>query len=73
MLAQPTALQCGGFNAILSLFCDEQIICITGRLQKPTHVLPSMDRFNRLFQKSSVNPTCELYVETSRLVAIPLC
>ncbi len=29
-----------------------------------------MDRFNRLFQKSSENTTCELYVEMNRLVRL---
>ena len=29
-----------------------------------------MDRFNRLFQKSSENTTCDLYVEMNRLVRL---
>lgn len=64
------------------LSCDEQsdkVISITTRLENPltrpilhflAHVLPSMDRFSRLFQKSSENTTCELYVEMSRLVRL---
>ena len=31
------------------------------------HVLPSMDRFNRSFQKSNENTTCELYTDIVRL------
>ncbi len=57
------------------LSCYEQtakVISITSRLEnlltKPilyflAHVLSSMDRFSRLFQKSNENTTCELYVE----------
>lgn len=64
------------------LSCNEQtdkVISITERLQNPftkpilhflMYVLPCMDRFNRLFQKSSENTTCELYVEMNRLVRL---
>ena len=34
------------------------------------HVLPFMDRFNRNFQKSSENNTCELLTEINQLVRI---
>ena len=62
--------------------CDEQsakVISIMERLDntltKPillflAHVLPSMDKFNRLFQKSTANTTCELYSEMSKLVRL---
>ena len=62
------------------LSCSEQsskVISITKRLQNPLtkpillfleFVLPCMDRFNRLFQKSTENTTCELYSEMNRLV-----
>ncbi len=61
---------------------DEQtakVISITSRLENPltkpilyflAHVLPSMDRFSRLFQKSNENTTCELYVQMGRLVRL---
>ena len=64
------------------LSCREQtakVISITERLQNPftkpilyflMYVLPCMDRFNRLFQKSSENTTCELYTEMNRLVRL---
>ena len=64
------------------LSCNEQtakVISITERLQNPftkpilhflMYVLPCMDRFNRLFQKSSENTTCELYNEMNRLVRL---
>ncbi len=61
------------------LSCNEQTISITDRLENPftkpilhflIYVLPCMDRFNRLFQKSSENTTCELYVEMNRLVRL---
>ncbi len=64
------------------LSCDKQtakVISITSRLENPltkpilyflVHVLPSMDRFSRLFQKSNENTTCELYVEMGRLVRL---
>ena len=62
------------------LSCNEQsakVISITKRLEDPltkpvlhflAHVLPSMEKFCQLFQKSTENTTCELYVEMSRLV-----
>lgn len=55
------------------LSCEDQsakVVHITERLQNPLtkpillflkHILPSMDRFNRSFQKSNENTTCELY------------
>ena len=64
------------------LSCDEQsakVISITQRLENPltkpilyflAHVLPSMDRFNRTFQKSTENTTCEVYDEMCRLVRL---
>ena len=33
-------------------------------------ILPSTDKFNRLFQKSTQNATCQLYTEMSRLVRL---
>ena len=44
-------------------------------LTKPLHfflpyILPSMDKFNCLFQKSTQNTTCQLYNELSRLVRL---
>ena len=35
-----------------------------------SYILPSMYRFNRLFQKSTENTTCQLYTEMSRLVRL---
>ena len=64
------------------LSCNEQtnkVISITERLQNPftkpilhflEYVLPCIDHFNRLFQKSSENTTCELYDEMNRLVRL---
>ena len=64
------------------LSCDDQsakVVSIAERLQNPltkpillflAHILPSMDRFNRLFQKSTENTTCVLYNEMSRLVRL---
>ena len=57
----------------------KQVISIIERLQDPftkpilhflLYVLPCMDRFSRLFQKSTENTTCELYSEMSRLVRL---
>ena len=33
-------------------------------------ILPHMDSFNRVFQKSNENTTCQLYTEMSRLVKL---
>ena len=33
-------------------------------------ILPSMDKFNKLFQKSTQNTTCQLYTEMNRLVKL---
>ena len=64
------------------LSCSEEtakVISIIERLQNPftkpifhflMYVLPCMNRFNRLFQTSSENTTCELYVEMNRLVRL---
>ena len=50
---------------------------ILSRLENPllkplllflSYILPSMDRFNRVFQKSTENTTCELYTEMCRLL-----
>ncbi len=34
------------------------------------YILPSMDKFNRVFQKSTENTTCELYTEICRLTRL---
>ena len=65
------------------LSCGEaetaKVKSIIERLQHPltkpillflSYILPSMDRFNRLFQKSTENTTCQLYAEMSRLVRL---
>ena len=70
------------FQGLKSYFlsCDEQsakVISITERLKNPltrpilfflAYILPLMDRFSRMFQKSKENTTCELYVEMNRLL-----
>lgn len=73
------------FDGLKSYFhsCGEaetaKVISIIKRLEHPltkpillflSYILPSMDRFNRVFQKSSENTTCELYSEMSRLVRL---
>lgn len=62
--------------------CDEQtskVISISDRLANPltkplllflSHILLSMDRFNRVFQKSTENTTSQLYTEMSRLTRL---
>ena len=63
--------------------CDEaetsKVISILERLENPltkplilllSYILPSMDRFNCLFQKSTQNTTCQLYTEMYRLVRL---
>ncbi len=70
-------------DGLISYFlsCDptSKITSITQRLQNPqtkaillfmSHVLPPMDKFNRVFQKSTENTTCLLYTETSRLLRL---
>lgn len=65
------------------LSCDEsessKVQSIIDRLENPltkpillflSYILPSMDRFNRLFQKSTENTTCQLYTEMTRLVRL---
>ena len=65
------------------LSCSEaetaKVRSIVERLQHPltkpiflflSYILPSMDCFNRLFQKSTENTTCKLYAEMSRLVRL---
>ena len=64
------------------LSTDEQtdkVKGITSRLQNPllkpillflSHILPAMDRFNSMFQKSNENTTCQLYTEISRLTRL---
>ena len=64
------------------LSCDEQsakVRSISERLGNPltrplllflSFILPSIDRFNRVFQKSTENTTCQLYYEISRLVRL---
>ena len=58
---------------------SSKVLSIVHRLQNPmmrplllflSHILPSMDRFSRVFQKSTENTTCELYTEMSRLVRL---
>ena len=34
------------------------------------YILPSKDKFNKIFQKSTENTTCQLYSEMSRLVCL---
>ena len=73
------------FNGLNSYFlsCSEaetsKVVSIIERLQNPltrplllflSYILPSMDRFNRLFQMSSENTTCQLYSEMNRLVRL---
>ena len=70
------------FDGLKSYFlsCDEaetvKVKKIIDTLQNPltrpilqflSYILPSMDRFNRVFQKSKENTTCQLYKEMSRL------
>ena len=74
--------QFDGLNSYF-LSCSEaetsKVVSIIERLQNPltrplllflSYVLPSMDRFNHLFQKSSENTTCQLYSEMNRLVRL---
>ena len=74
--------QFDGLNSYF-LSCSEaetsKVVSIIERLQNPltrplllflSYILPSMDRFNRLFQKSSENTTCQLYSEMNRLVRL---
>ena len=58
---------------------NSKVASITRRLQNPltkplllflSHVLPAMDKFNTVFQKSTENTTCMLYSETTRLVKL---
>ena len=73
------------FEGLKSYFlsCGEaetsKVVSIIERLENPltkplllflSYILPSMDRFNRLFQKSTENTTCQLYSEMSRLVRL---
>ena len=53
--------------------------CIVARLEDPltkpilhflSFILPHMDRFNCIFQKSTENTTSQLYVEMNRLVRL---
>ena len=71
-------------SGLISYFlsCNEQsskVIFITSRLQHPltkpillllSYILPSMDQFSKLFQASTENTTCELYIEMNQLVKI---
>ena len=63
------------------LSCEQtaKVVGITDRLKNPLtkplllflkHVLPFMDKFNRSFQKSNENTTCELFSEINRLVRL---
>ncbi len=60
-----------------------KVVSILQRLENPltkplikpllhflSFILPSMGKFNRLFQKSTQNTTCQLYMEMSRLVRL---
>ena len=56
-----------------------KLVSILQRLENPltkplllflSYILPPMDKFNRLFQKSTQNTTCQLYTEMSRLVRL---
>lgn len=73
------------FDGLMSYFqsCSEaetrKVVSILQRLENPltkpllhflSFILPSMDKFNRLFQKSTQNTTCQLYTEMSRLVRL---
>ena len=72
-------------DGLISYFqsCSEaesnKVLSIVDRLQNPltrplllflSYILPSMDCFSRVFQKSTENTTCELYTEMSRLVRL---
>ncbi len=64
------------------LTCDNRtnkVESITARLEDPlvlpllyflSYILPHIDRFNCIFQKSYQNTTCQLYVEINRLVKL---
>ena len=73
------------FDGLKSYFlsCSEaetaKVVSIIKQLENPftkpilhflSFVLPSMDKFNRLFQKSTENTTTQLYNEMSRLVRL---
>ncbi len=73
------------FDGLMSYFrsCSEaetsKVVSILQWLENPLtkpllhflcFILPSMDKFNRLFQKSTQNTTCHLYMEMSRLVRL---
>jgi len=56
---------------------SDKVISITERLTNPltrpilfflAYILPLMDRFSKMFQKSKENTTCELYTEMNRLL-----
>ena len=73
------------FDGLKSYFlsCNEaetsKVLSIIERLENPltkplllflSYNLPSIDRFNHLFQKSTENTTCQLYSEMNRLVRL---
>ena len=73
------------FDGLRSFFlsCEEaetaKVQSIVARLDNPltkpllhflSFILPSMDQFNRLFQKSTQNTTCQLYDEMNRVVRL---
>ena len=73
------------YDGLKSFFlsCEEaeaaKVRSIVSRLENPltkpllhflSFILPSMDRFNRLFQKSTENTTSQLYDEMNRLVRL---
>ena len=55
--------------------CPTRWLSLLRSLTRPlllflSYILPSMDKFNRLFQKSTKNTTCQLYTEMNRLVRL---
>ena len=73
------------YEGLTSFFlsCEEsetaKVCSIVSRLENPftkpllqflSFILPSMDKFNRLFQKSTENTTSQLYDEMNRLVRL---
>ena len=73
------------FDSLKSYFlsCSEpetwKVVSIIEMLENPitkplllllSYILPSMNRFNRMFQQSTENTTCQLYSEMSKLVRL---
>ena len=66
-------------EGLKSYFLSCKVVSISDRLANPltkplllflSHILLSMDRFNRVFQKSTENTTSQLYTEMSRLTRL---